>query len=113
MRISIFQRKLIPEAAAIHHLSPDAATARALQNIGIGMVGKDDDNLGIQAAIIYRVENRLAIAARTRTEYCKTKTHNRANLPDRHSFVKSILYAAAAKRAAVHLRTCLKLDSSG
>ena len=54
---------------AVHDLGRHAVLTGALQDVGIGIVGKHDDDLSIEAAILNRIEDRLAITAGAGTEY--------------------------------------------
>lgn len=74
------QREFVFVAAAIHHLCGHAVLAGALEDVSVGVVGEDDDHLGIQATVFNGIKNRLAIAAGTGTEYCETY-HNTHTLP--------------------------------
>lgn len=63
------QRELILVTTAVHDLGRHAVLTGALQDVGIGIVGKHDDDLSIKAAILNGVEDRLAITAGAGTEY--------------------------------------------
>lgn len=62
-----FQGEFVFKATTVHHFGTDAALASTFQNVGIGVVGENDNNLGIEASVIYSIENRLAVAAGTGT----------------------------------------------